>query len=48
MVGVPLIGADLRKKEGKSKTSPTCEKVDGDNPNLISFRRRNDVIQDPS
>ena len=42
------IGADLRKQEGKSKISSRCEKVDGDHPNLISFLRRNDVIQGPS
>src|SRR2546430_10738957 len=33
---VAPIGADLRKKEGKSKTSPRCEKVDGDSANPIS------------
>jgi hypothetical protein len=45
---VSPIGADFRKKEGKSKTSPRCEKVDGDSPNPINFLRRNDVTQESS
>jgi hypothetical protein len=45
---VAPIGADLRKKEGKSKTSSRCEKVERENPNLNNFRRRNDVTHESS
>jgi len=45
---VTLIGADLRKKEGKSKTSSRCEKVERDITNPMNFLRRNDVTQESS